>query len=93
MGLFLPASASAQALRLPLVTYIVLHYGWRASFWASALIGVAAGLIWYWLARDRPEEHPWITPEETALIEQGLPEPAAELEIGEAAALAGDLRQ
>lgn len=66
----------------PLVTYIVLHYGWRASFWASAVIGLAAGAIWYWLARDRPEEHPWITPEETAVIEQGLPEPVAELEIG-----------
>ena len=66
----------------PLVTYIVLHYGWRASFWISAVIGLAAGVVWYWIARDRPEDHPWVTPQETALIEQGLPEPPAELEIG-----------
>jgi ACS family glucarate transporter-like MFS transporter len=66
----------------PLVTHIVLHYGWRASFWISAVIGLAAGAVWYWLARDRPENHPWVTPQETALIEQGLPESPAELEIG-----------
>jgi MFS transporter, ACS family, glucarate transporter len=65
-----------------LVTYILLRYGWRASFWISAAIGLAAGAVWYWLARDRPEDHPWITPQETALIEQGLPELPAELEIG-----------
>lgn len=66
----------------PLVTFIVLHYGWRASFWVSAVIGLAAGAVWYWMARDRPEEHPWVTAAETARIEAGLPEPPAELEIG-----------
>jgi ACS family glucarate transporter-like MFS transporter len=66
----------------PLVTYIILHDGWRASFWISAAIGLAAGLVWYWLARDRPEDHPWVTRQETALIEQGLPEPPDELKIG-----------
>jgi MFS transporter, ACS family, glucarate transporter len=68
----------------PLITYLVVHYGWRWSFWISALIGLAAGLVWYWIARDRPEEHPWITPQETALIERGLPEPPAALEVGHA---------
>lgn len=68
----------------PLVTYIVLNYGWRSSFWVSAAIGLVAGAVWYWLARDRPENHPWIKPEETSLIEGGLPEPAADLEIGKA---------
>jgi len=48
----------------------------------GAAVGIAAGAVWYWLARDRPEDHPWVTPQEIALIERGLPEPPAELEIG-----------
>jgi ACS family glucarate transporter-like MFS transporter len=68
----------------PLIIYIVSNYGWRWSFWVSAVIGLAAGAIWFWLARDRPEEHPWVTAQEIAFIERGLPEPASELKIGKA---------
>src|ERR1019366_2872977 len=81
-GIIFAGGGVGAGIPPPLVTYIVLHYGWRASFWISAVIGLAAGAVWYWLARDRPENHPWVTPQETALIEQGLPEPPAELEIG-----------
>ena len=39
------------------VTLIILHLGWRASFWISAGIGLLAALIWYAIARDTPEQH------------------------------------
>src|SRR6478752_3273332 len=61
----------------PLITYILLNYGWRWSFWISALIGLAAGLVWYLLARDAPAEHPWVTTEERNFIRVGLPQKAA----------------
>lgn len=57
----------------PLITYILLHQGWRWSFWISALIGLAGGIVWFLIARDRPEEHPSVNPEEAALIREGLP--------------------
>ena len=57
----------------PLIAFIVVNYGWRASFWCSALIGVAVGAVWYLLARDTPREHPWVSTHEHALIEAGLP--------------------
>src|SRR6195256_2109500 len=38
-----------------LITYIMVHYGWRWSFWMSAIIGLAVGAIWYAIARDSPE--------------------------------------
>ncbi|HYM09488.1 MAG TPA: MFS transporter [Bryobacterales bacterium] len=57
----------------PLITYIVVNYGWRWSFWASAVLGGIAGVVWYFLARDTPGEHPWIGPEEQAHITSGLP--------------------
>jgi len=37
------------------VTYINVHYGWRWSFWFSALIGIAVGVVWFIGARDTPE--------------------------------------
>lgn len=83
-GFIFAGVGAGAGITPPLVTYVMLRYGWRASFWVSAAIGMAAGGIWYWLARNRPENHPWITPEETALIEKKLPEPPAELEIGKA---------
>ena len=57
----------------PLITYIMMHYGWRWSFWVSAALGLMAGGIWYVVARDTPAEHPWITKEEEVHIEAGLP--------------------
>jgi ACS family glucarate transporter-like MFS transporter len=81
-GIIFAGVGAGSGITPPLVTYIVLHYGWRASFWISAVIGIAAGAIWYWMARDKPADHPWITPAEAAHIERGLPEPPAELEIG-----------
>ena len=57
----------------PLITYLLLHGGWRWSFWVCAALGLAAGLVWYLLARDRPEQHPWMTPREAEHIRSGLP--------------------
>ncbi len=41
-----------------IVTYIMVHYGWRWSFWLSALIGLLVGLVWFLAARDTPGEAP-----------------------------------
>lgn len=57
----------------PLVTYIISHYGWHWSFWISAAIGLVIGAAWFWIARDEPEQHPWVTGEEIQTIKVGLP--------------------
>jgi ACS family glucarate transporter-like MFS transporter len=54
-----------------LITYIMIHYGWRWSFWMSAVIGLAAGAIWYLIARNTPEEHPKVSPAELEFIQAG----------------------
>jgi len=54
-----------------LITYIMVHYGWRWSFWMSAIIGLAAGAVWYFIARDTPEEHAGVSPAELQHIQAG----------------------
>ncbi|MFY9528304.1 MAG: MFS transporter [Candidatus Acidiferrales bacterium] len=56
----------------PLITYIMVHYGWRSSFWACAVIGIIAGAVWFLAARDTPEEHPRVSASELATIRSGL---------------------
>jgi ACS family glucarate transporter-like MFS transporter len=54
-----------------LITSIMIRYGWRASFWMSALIGLAAGIVWYLIARDSPEDHAKVSAAELAHIQKG----------------------
>jgi ACS family glucarate transporter-like MFS transporter len=55
----------------PAISYVMLHYGWRSSFWMSAIIGLAAGLVWFLMARDKPENHPSVSPAELRHIQSG----------------------
>lgn len=54
-----------------LITYIMVHYGWRWSFWVSAFIGLFAGTAWYFFARDTPEEHSHVSATELEHIHAG----------------------
>ena len=59
-GLIFAGVGAGAGLTPPLITYIMQNWGWRASFFMTAPIEVAAGVIWYLLARDKPEAHPWV---------------------------------
>ena len=63
------ASAVAFIIATPLVVWLQLRFGWRAAF----LVTGSLGLIWFvlWVLIYRlPEEHPWLSPEEYALIRE-----------------------
>jgi MFS transporter, ACS family, glucarate transporter len=62
------------AISQPLVTQIMLGYGWHAVFYFSAAIGLVVAGIWYWVARDTPAEHPSVSAAEKAHIQAGLPQ-------------------
>src|ERR1700722_16110508 len=63
---------AGAGLTPPLITYLMVHYGWRSSFWVCAGIGLGAGVVWFVAARDTPEEHPRVSPAELAAIRCGL---------------------
>lgn len=79
-GLIFAGVGAGAGITPPLITYIMVNYGWHWSFYTCALIGFVAGAVWHWLARDTPEQHPWITEEERQHIEAGLTASVRELE-------------
>jgi ACS family glucarate transporter-like MFS transporter len=71
-GLIFAGVGAGAGLTPPLITYLMTHYGWRSSFWVCALVGLMAGAVWFFAARDFPAEHPRVSREELAAIQSGL---------------------
>lgn len=67
-GLIFAGVGFGAGVAPPLVAFIMAAHGWRAAFFASAAIGVVALAIWMLLAREKPEQHPLVSPEESAFI-------------------------
>jgi MFS transporter, ACS family, glucarate transporter len=71
-GLIFAGVGAGSGLTPPLLTWIIVDYGWRAAFWFSAIIGVLASAVWWVFARDTPDEHPGVSRAERREIREGL---------------------
>jgi ACS family glucarate transporter-like MFS transporter len=71
-GLIFAGVGVGSAASPPLVTYIIIHHGWRYSFWMCAFIGLAVGAVWFLASRDKPEQHSLVSPAELSTIQSGL---------------------
>jgi ACS family glucarate transporter-like MFS transporter len=72
-GLIFMGPGIGAGITPPLVTAIMLRYGWRASFIVCAAIGLCAGAVWRVVARDTPAGHPGVSDGERTYIEAGIP--------------------
>ena len=71
-GLIFAGVGAGSGLTPPLLAWLILHYGWRSAFWFSAVVGVVAGAVWWWFARDTPEEDPKVSAAELKIIREGI---------------------
>jgi MFS transporter, ACS family, glucarate transporter len=71
-GLIFAGVGIGAGMSPPLISYLILNYGWRASFWVCSVLGLIAGAVWYVISRDTPAEHPGVSGSELALIASGL---------------------
>jgi MFS transporter, ACS family, glucarate transporter len=71
-GIIFSGVGLGSGITSPLITFLMINYGWRAAFWCSAALGLAAGAVWYFVARNAPQQHPWIRPQELETIESGV---------------------
>ncbi len=70
-GVIFAGVGVGAAVSSPLITWVVIHDGWRASFWVCSVIGAVAGVVWFLTARDTPESHPRIRSPELEYIRAG----------------------
>lgn len=71
-GLVNAGAAVGAIVSGPLIVWLYLHYGWRSTFVITGVLGLiwmAAWLYFYYL----PHQHPRITEQELALIDEGQP--------------------
>ena len=68
-GLYLGPIAAA-----PITTWVIIGFGWRASFYAFGVLGILLGAFWWLFFRDDPATHPRMTPAEAQYIAAGRDE-------------------
>jgi sugar phosphate permease len=57
------------ALAPVLTAWTIVFFGnWRPALVIDGAVGVAIAAAWWWIVRDRPEEHPRCNPAERALL-------------------------
>jgi len=70
-GVFNCASSLGTAIAVPLLTYLMLSFGWRAMFVIMGIAGLIVAALWYVLYRN--PDGVALTPQENAYRTQGDP--------------------
>ena len=70
VGIAVSGSSLGGALTPPFIVWVMVTWGWRAAFYIAGAAGIVLALVWYWLVRDRPEQHPWVNAAEREYIAQ-----------------------
>ncbi|MEM8901465.1 MAG: MFS transporter, partial [Bacteroidota bacterium] len=67
-GINFSGSRLGAAFAFPMVTWLILTFGWRSSFYILGAVGVIWAVLWYFWFRDLPEEHPSVSQSEKDYI-------------------------
>ncbi|RXZ36637.1 MFS transporter [Oxalobacteraceae bacterium CAVE-383] len=59
-----------NAVAPPIVVFIMVQYGWRASFYVCGALSLAWILVWAFVFTEDPAQHPRMTAEELAAMPQ-----------------------
>jgi MFS family permease len=70
-GIFNCASSLGTAIAVPLLTFLMLYFGWRTMFMIMGVAGLLMAAIWYLVYRNPTEVA--LTPEENVYRTQGDP--------------------
>jgi len=60
IGIAIGGIGLGSAVTPPIAAWVMVNWGWHIVFYLSAAVGLAMALIWWTLARNDPDEHPWV---------------------------------
>jgi ACS family glucarate transporter-like MFS transporter len=69
-GVMFFGSRVGGMLSVPIALLLINRWGWRASFVIVGALGLVWAAAWFTWFRDRPSDHPAVSPTELAWIEQ-----------------------
>jgi MFS transporter, ACS family, glucarate transporter len=69
-GVLFLGSRLGGMLAAPAALFLISRWNWRVSFIVFGVLGVVWAAAWFVWYRDRPQDHPQVTKEELAWIEQ-----------------------
>jgi MFS family permease len=75
-GIFITSSTIGPALAPPVLTVLLLAFGWRTMFIVMGVLGIAVSIGWYLVYRDRRNIS--LDSEEVVFLTEGEPEQRAE---------------
>ena len=75
-GIFITSSTIGPALAPPVLTVLLLAFGWRTMFIVMGVLGIAVSIGWYLVYRDR--RNIALESQEVAFLTAGEPEQRAE---------------
>jgi ACS family glucarate transporter-like MFS transporter len=67
-GLVQTGALFGTAVTAPLISYLMVHMGWRNAMVVTSLIAPTLALLWLYYSTDRPHAHPGINAAELAAI-------------------------
>ncbi|HET8721566.1 MAG TPA: MFS transporter [Nitrospira sp.] len=59
IGIAIGGIGLGSAITPPVAAWVMVNWRWQTVFYLSAALGLVMSILWWTLARDRPEEHPW----------------------------------
>ena len=68
-GIFLSSPTISPMIAPPILTALMLSYGWRNMFIIMGVAGIVLSIIWYLVMRDRKDVD--LTPEENSYFDEG----------------------
>lgn len=77
-GIFDSGSKFGGAIALPMIVWLMSLFGWKETFTIVGGLGVVWAVVWWWMFRETPAQHPGVDKAELSHIHNGLVQRSAD---------------